>query len=123
MVIPLLLSCEGDDTVSPELIGTWQLSEVLADPGDGSGTFNSIDSDKTITFFADGSVQSNATLCNLSTQPDEPSAGVYSLQDSTITPDCPGQDFFFNIKFVIEGSNLILTYLCIESCAEKYVKR
>ncbi len=119
----ILLSCKDEEVVSPDLIGTWRLTEVLADPGDGSGIFNPVDSDKTITFLVDERVQSNATLCNFSTRPEAPGEGFYSLQDSTITPTCPDQEFESNIWFKLEGSNLILTYQCIEACAEKYVKR
>lgn len=117
------LSCSDDEGVTPDLIGTWKLTEVLLDPGDGSGTFSPVQSDKTVTFFENGTVISNATLCNLAPDADALGEGVYSLQDSTITPTCPGQDFVGNIFFEIEGENLILYFLCIEPCAEKYVKQ
>lgn len=115
-----LLSCK-DDTVAPDLLGTWQLSAVLADPGDGSGTFNPVDSDKTITFLSSGMVEANESLCTPQTS--SAGQGKYSLQDSTIIPSCPDQEFESKIWFRVEGSNLILTYQCIEACAEKYVKR
>jgi len=48
----LFVSCDNySDPVieTPELLGTWRLIEVLADPGNGSGTFNPVDSDITLT--------------------------------------------------------------------------
>ncbi|NNJ37670.1 MAG: hypothetical protein HKP23_00325, partial [Flavobacteriaceae bacterium] len=48
----LSLACTSDDP-EIEILGEWQLVEVLADPGDGSGKFKSVDSNKRITFFED----------------------------------------------------------------------
>ena len=117
----VLLSCNDDEIVAPELIGTWQLSEVLADPGDGSGTFTPVESNRTVTFLSSGKVESSESLC-----PGEISQGkgigIYSLQDSTIIATCPDQEISINMTFTIEEANLILIYPCIEACAEKYVK-
>lgn len=117
-----LSSCKNDESISPELTGTWYLTEVLADPGDGSGIFMPVDSNKTITFLSSGIVESNESLCQ-GTIIQGTGLGTYSLQDSTIVPSCPDQEITVNILFKIEGANLILTYQCIEACAEKYVKR
>ena len=117
----VLFSCNDDEIVAPELIGTWQLSEVLADPGDGSGTFTPVESNRTITFLSTGMIESNESLC-----PGEITQGngrgIYSLQDSTIIATCPDQEISLNISFKIEGASLLLIYQCIEACAEKYVK-
>ena len=41
----LVIYCSEDPEVgSAELIGKWQLSEVLFDPGDGSGEFQPVES-------------------------------------------------------------------------------
>lgn len=64
----LFISCNtNDDAPTPEevsLIGNWRLIEYLADPGDGSGVFTTIDSNKMLTFNPNGVITSNYSLCN-----------------------------------------------------------
>lgn len=50
LVAGVLFSCNNDDNPNPNLylIGTWNLIEVLADTGDGNGTFQPVDSNQTI---------------------------------------------------------------------------
>lgn len=123
LVFLSLFSCSEDEPlVVPELVGTWRIIEVLADPGDGSGTFQPIAREKTVAFFESGEVISNGPLCGSLNQTSEIGQGVYSLQDSTITPFCANLDFSTKIYFEFEGANLILNYPCIERCAEKYLK-
>ena len=52
MIILIVTSCSknNDNTSSNLLIGTWKLTELLADPGDGSGTFHMINSNKKLIF-------------------------------------------------------------------------
>ena len=52
VIILTVISCSknDDDTSSNLLKGTWKLTEVLADPGDGSGTFNLVNSNKNLIF-------------------------------------------------------------------------
>jgi hypothetical protein len=104
----------------PTLINTWKLMEVLADPGDGSGTFQPVTSDKTISFFADGTVTSNGNLCQMSTETGTGSAGTYSEAEMSITPDNCGFAPFV-MTYELDGANLILSYPCFEPCREKYV--
>ena len=57
-----LLNCSSDDSKpsgETALIGKWKLIEQLADPGDGSGTFQPIESDIVIEFFSNGNVEVN----------------------------------------------------------------
>lgn len=113
---------KNESKIDSELIGVWKLTEVLADPGDGSGTYHAVDTDKTIEFHADGTLTSNSAICNMAVDPSKPSYGTYSLADSTIrSTNC--QDSGFKIWFRKVGSNLILNYPCIEPCGEKYVKK
>lgn len=110
-------SCEKEE--EPELINSWKLIEVLADPGDGSGTFQPVTSDKVVSFYTDGTVTSNASICTMQTQAGTPSTGTYSTVDSTITvDDCVINGF--SLTFEVSGVNLILNYPCIERCSEKY---
>lgn len=87
MLISLLVSCNSDDqeNSTPELIGTWKLTEVLADPGDGSGTFKAVQSNKTIEFKNNGTIVTNTSLCD--PYSDEiKSSGSFSLHNNSITP-------------------------------------
>ena len=60
-IIFTLISCiknDNEDTTSP-LLGTWELKEILADPGDGSGIFNTVNSNKKLTFYSNRKITSN----------------------------------------------------------------
>jgi hypothetical protein len=121
----LLLSCsEPDDkTTDSVLIGKWKLTEILMDPGDGSGTFHPVNSNKITEFHSDGSVTSNGSICMASDQTNFSGKGTYSLVDSTIySADC-AKGIPLNTTFKIEGSSLIISYPCDEPCREKYLKK
>ena len=121
-LLGLLINCTDDsEGTDPKLEGRWQLKAVLMDPGDGSGTFQPIESDKYIEFLSNGEIRSNSNLCSSGGNIDNPSSGKYVLPDSVLIIDnCPrplGPTYFR-----IESENLILSYPCIEPCEEKYVK-
>jgi hypothetical protein len=112
---------------NPELLGKWKLIEQLSDPGDGSGVFNPIDSNREMEFFSNGTVTVNGILCYMSSEVGEQSSGSFSIlenddyYDGEIIPnDCDYSET--KLYFKIEGSNLIIWYLCIEGCGQKFVK-
>lgn len=112
-----LSSCNTEE--DPELINEWHLIEMLADPGDGSGTFQPVTSDKTILFFEDGTVTSNGSICFMGTETASGSTGTYSEANMTIdVDDCIGGHVPLNYE--MDGAFLILNYPCIEACREKY---
>lgn len=128
------LACDDDNTVfesDTDLIGTWLLIEQYSDPGDGSGDFTSVDSDKTIVFSSNGSYNASGSMCFLDTSSDTDVTGSYEINaaeeltmysaDNFLTPEDCG---FENLKVFIhfEGDNLILSFICIEGCAQKYRK-
>lgn len=116
------ISCSKNEIEVPKnnLIGTWKLAEVLADPGDGSGIFNPVNSNKNLIFQTDGTLTSNGEICNMSIQSNTNSTGTFSVTNSTINAiNCPNS----NIKYVMNGNTLILTYFCIEPCKSKYIKQ
>ena len=118
-----LSSCDknDDEKTDSSLIGEWGLTEVLGDPGDGSGTFQAVESNKVIVFHDDGTVTSNGVICDMSIEANESSSGTYSLVDSTISSDnCTNQ---MKIAFRQYDSELILSYPCIEPCLAKYEKK
>ena len=123
ITVGILFSCNNDDdsNSNTELIGNWKLIEVLLDPGDGSGTFSSVESEKTITFEIGGTITSNGTLCDMSINSDNQTSGTYSNSESTFnSSDCNNPDY--NFTFEQNESILIINYPCIEPCQAKYIK-
>jgi hypothetical protein len=122
-LIGVLISCrKSDNNKNSELIGEWRLVEVLVDPGDGSGTFHSVISEKTIEFQSNRYVISNGSICDMSIETVSPSTGTYSLSDSTInSSNCPNSPI--KIKFHKAGTTLTISYPCDEACIAKYVRK
>lgn len=119
----LFISCEPkEENISP-LIGEWKLVEQLADPGDGSGVFESIDSEKTITFFEGGSVKSNGDLCYMGSIVDYKGTDAEWDDDKKmiLKLSC-GNEEVTSISYSLKDSDLILRFFCIEACAQKYEK-
>ena len=117
------ISCNKDDdkNADTELIGKWGLIEILADPGDGSGTFHAVQSNKIIEFHSNGTITSNGTICDMSIESSNSTSGTYSIADSTISSiDCNNQ---MKIRFEKNGSSIIINYPCFEPCRAKYVKK
>ncbi|WP_298516469.1 hypothetical protein [uncultured Kordia sp.] len=129
VIATLFISCNTNDDapISQEvsLLGNWRLVEYLADPGDGSGEYIAITSDKTLTFNSNGEITSNYSLCNMLVIVDpEPSSGTYSTTTGIIdVPNCPNASpLAIRFETSNEG-NLIIYYPCIEGCSEKYIKQ
>ena len=121
-LLVFVISCSDDP--EPEVVpltGEWRLKEILIDPGNGSGEFQEVDSDKIIEFFSNGKVESNGNLCNGGITTSRPSTGIYKVPDSILEIDNCQQDVLMT-RFRIRDGNLILSYPCIEPCEEKYVK-
>ncbi|MDC6350930.1 hypothetical protein PP178_05155 [Zeaxanthinibacter sp. PT1] len=124
LLICLLLSCKGSDDgiySSSDIIGTWQLRAVLADPGDGSGEYEPVRSNKTIEFFEDGTFVTNVSFCDGSRESGEGFSGTYDPGTSKLVPDgCAYTGSMPTYSF--EGNKLIIHLPCIEPCGEKYEK-
>lgn len=104
--------------------------EQYADPGDGSGDFKKVNSAKTIQFFPDGTFTSNGSFCDMNIESDSESRGIYIVADELtqfssenylVSETCDFEATPIFIRF-LEGK-LVLSYLCIEGCEQKYVKR
>jgi len=124
VVAILFFSCsEPDDkTTDSTLIGKWKLTEILMDPGDGSGTFHPVSSNKMTEFHSDGTITSNGSICMASGETNFPGSGTYSLMDSTIHSTNCAKGLPLNTTFKMAGSSLIISYPCDEPCREKYLK-
>ncbi|MCF8278454.1 MAG: hypothetical protein K9J17_17130 [Flavobacteriales bacterium] len=117
-LIVLLAACKKEDD-GADVVNSWKLIEVLADPGDGSGTFEPVTSNKRIEFYTDSTLTCTGTLCQMSSESGPITFATYSETNHTIT----GQNCGFSpfvILYEINGSELILSYPCIEPCREKY---
>ena len=115
LALTLLLSCSKESkTDSSSILGEWTLTEMLMDPGDGSGVFNPVSNGKNLRFFANGFVSSNGDICSLSADADGSTSAQYSMSDSTINASC------FDLNFDLNGDELILHFPCIEPCSAKY---
>jgi hypothetical protein len=119
----ILFSCNNDDdsNTNVKLTGNWKLIEVLADPGDGSGTFSSVESEKIITFENGGIITSNGNLCDMSISSNSQTSGTYSNSELTFnSSECNNPDYSYT--FEQNGNILIINYPCIEPCQAKYQK-
>lgn len=115
ILLSFLLACQKEeDTTTTQ---AWTLIEVLADPGDGSGTFHPTSYQKTITFLANGTFQSSRPMCQMGSANDQPGTGRVDSGTRVLVPDeCPD----WSLHYTYEGEFLIITYPCIEACREKY---
>ncbi len=117
-IIATVLSCNKNEEAVSDLVGTYLLIEVLLDPGDGSGTFESVTSNKTVTLLIDETITSNGDLCAMSQETSGATAGTYSEADGTISsPNCS------DLNFELNGNELIIDYPCIEPCRAKFLRQ
>ena len=117
VILSLFTSCKKKERDS--LTGTWELKEVLMDPGNGSGVFTAVSSDKNLVFNTNGNVNSNGVICDMSIESNTSTSGTYSENDSTIiSATCQN----LIIKYEVSGDTLILIYPCFEACKAKYIK-
>jgi len=115
VILSLFTSCKKNKRNS--LTGTWILKEVLMDPGNGSGVFTAVSSDKNLVFHTNGNVNSNGIICDMSIESNTSTSGTYSENDSTIiSATCQN----LIIKYELSGDTLILIYPCFEACKAKY---
>jgi hypothetical protein len=98
------------------LTGKWNLEMVRADPGDGSGTYQPIESNRVIEFKADGAFS----------DPARPQFNRYSRQDDviTLTSTFTSETYHFYIEelnsmslaFSLEG------FWCGSPYGEKFIR-
>ncbi len=124
-------SDEGKPSEDNQLLGKWQLIEQLLDPGDGSGTFQTINSERVIEFFSDGTLKINGELCFMASEVGEEERGTYQItsdhtadttHDGEIIPntsDSRSAKVYFDLPL---SGHLILWYQCIEPCGQKFQK-
>lgn len=133
-ITAICFSCISDDGIpkyETQIVGKWRMIEQLIDPGDGSGTFQPIISDRTFEFLSNGTVKLNGNMCFIGNTVNPESFGTYEFIDDpradvqfegTIYPDdCEFSEATISFNLTLDG-RLVIWYFCIEGCAEKYEK-
>lgn len=122
-VVAIIISCskDSDDNDNAKLLNSWLLIEQLIDPGDGSGVFVPVDSQKTIEFLDNGTVVSNGSLCFINSITGSATISAYNSTEKYIIPgDCIGADYMLTYEVIHD--KLLLYYPCFEPCVQKFVK-
>ncbi|HAA17038.1 MAG TPA: hypothetical protein DCE41_37135 [Cytophagales bacterium] len=124
MIFAAMTAC--DSIAEPEVIlGTWTLTEQLTDPGDGSGEFQAVESDFTITFHENGSFSTNGALCTLTTGT-VASSGIYDEASGALTvSNCRGtwEEDITNLSFDFRPNGTVeISFPCIEPCKGRFTK-
>lgn len=122
----LILNACGKEKEIPSnvLVGNWKLTSLYVDPGDGSGVYVDVNSNKQITFFNDGSFTSKGDICDIYPSDEGISSGSYSVSDTTIVVAiCKGKEANIDIKLILEKDLITIYYPCIEGCANKYTRQ
>ena len=110
----LLFSCQ-ETYQTDTVIGKWQLIETLADPGNGSGTYQPYEGDQVATFSSDSTITFSEPFC-LSQSGMDGKSGTYDL-DSIYLPDCE-----FQFHYQLQDDQLFIYPPCIEPCGLKFEK-
>ncbi len=114
-------SCEKQTCSSASgIVGEWKLIEELIDPGDGSGTFQAITSNKEIKFCDDGTFEANGEMCTMENQASSTHEGTYDASTETFSPNYCMMMAPLSYGYSVNGNTLILSYPCIEGCQQKY---
>ena len=124
-LLSFVVSCANKDDYfdgsQGQLLSQWKLIAMYTDPGDGSGDFETVSSNKTVSFYSDDVIASNGDLCIMGTNTTDGSFGTFTIgTTNTITPNSCTFEPPFSMTFVIENSILLIYYTCIEACVEKY---
>lgn len=133
----LSISCKKDESESDvnQLLGKWKLVQIYADPGDGSGTWRTIESNKTREFKANGKmIVTNGATC-LGFGSKDKKVATYELRpyigdhlDDPNTENKKMDRYNLMIKdcgsaiLTFENGHLKILFPCIEGCGELYEK-
>ena len=128
-ILLTIFACSNDDENVKEenwIVGTWKLIEIYTDPGDGIGSWNSVQNGYTYNFSVNGEFTS--------TRFSECSSGTYSINSDELTLDFDCDGFTAGIEnpegkiienYTFESNKIIFVptyYMCIERCGWKFEK-
>lgn len=116
----ILFSCNENEETSIQN-SEWKLSEIYMDPGDGSGDFSAVSSNKILIFYSDNTFTCSGNICALGIETENPTTGTVDWDNHKLwVENC----IFSEIPFTLNENQLILYYpSCIEVCAMKYLKQ
>ena len=120
LIFIALTACVKKENHTNLTVEKWHLVEQLLDPGDGSGVFVPVESEKIIELSSDSSFLSNGSMCSMTSASNEPSTGFYSSTE--FIPDNCSNQGMLTILYEINDDEMILRYQCFEACAQKYTK-
>lgn len=117
MAVIITAGCSSQNTkvASPTLVGKWQLTETLSDPGDGSGKWMPAekDSKQLVEFGKDGSVSGNAM----------PETSHYTITDSIhLALTQQGNTAPITYRYKVAQNTLTLNPPCREACGMRYIR-
>jgi len=102
-----------------EITGKWQLTETLADPGDGSGTWQTVENGRILEFDKNANVYSSTSFCN----EEEINEASFDATEKMISTDCGEK--IIELRYELKEGNLFIyphSPRCIEACGSKYRK-
>lgn len=93
----------------------------MIDPGDGSGKFHKVESDKSLKIKSSGKIESNGDLSKLSTETGDRTYGKLLKVTNGIILNSHQTEL--KIYYELKGDSLLVYYPCKEGCAEKYKRK
>ena len=130
LILPFLLmfmlGCEKDQTEATDIMGEWKLVEekigsaiIIGEPT----VFEPVQSNKTITFYSNGTFSSNGDMCFMTNQASSQNTGLYYESLLSIEPNgCQSAAASSGIKYQLDADTLIISYQCFEACQQKYYR-
>lgn len=113
---------DQDDRLNLAVLeGTWLLTEVLFDPGDGSGEFRKIDSERQMSLAPDNTYNANYDVCQAIEEGEKFSGSFERIDAQEFLIPCAGS-LLNSVQGRLEDGFLVLYYPCDEPCAYKFRK-
>jgi len=124
LLIVLSVGCEkeepfGDVPFPPPI---WELEATLFDPGDGSGVFESVESERRIGFIS-GKVATNGSFCDLTgIVGPETEARFDEVLDKIVVENCDasGEDMLLGLEVSEDQEILTISLPCEAPCLLRY---
>ncbi len=107
------------DLDNKEIVGKWQLTEALADPGDGSGTWQTVENGRTLEFDENGMVYSSTSFC----YGEQINEATFDASEKMISSNCADRNV--ELSYELKEGKLFITPhnpRCAEACGTKYSK-
>ena len=117
LMAALFTACSSQKTQTgkPTLVGKWQMTETLADIGDGKATWTPVskDSIQYVEFSKDGKVSGNAFY----------NTTAYKLIDSNhVEFSITGNTSLITHRYQVTVTTLLLNPPCREACGMRFIR-